>query len=237
MLQESMPRVYSDAAHEGFGKVYSMRQQAFANAETIPDMCYEHKQFTKIGHGQNVKELEAFTNLSSTCKPDDKSKLIETRKVSRNPSFTPEVRKNLRKMYDATEKPQIEPCDYTIHVRRGDVNEKNWPERWLPDEFYTDMIGKIKDKQPDSDVCVVTESKTDLYEKAGARVIRTGLKESYHHMVTSKNLIVSYSALSGSAGLLNENKVWFPDTSQHPRFASESVRSKWEEYGWSKLVL
>tara|TARA_X000000950_G_scaffold289473_2_gene413920 strand:- start:3789 stop:4487 length:699 start_codon:yes stop_codon:yes gene_type:complete len=215
-----MSRLTYTLPGHGFGANLHHRANAIAYCEKTGECCYEHTPMNRVAHGQNSESLEEFSGFKSTCTEDQISTLPVRPSeqggvwsVHENPEafYTKNTRSKLREMYESTAKPEPHKCDHAIHVRRGDVNAKRYPDRWVDDNQYLETITKIKERDPTGSVCVFSQGKkADFkeYEDAGATLhLNTPLDETFHSFVHAPHLIVGKSSLSWIAGALNENKV------------------------------
>lgn len=139
---------------------------------------------------------------------------------SLNPEFfyNKKVLKLLREIYYSTEKPEIKLFDKTkknigIHIRRGDVNPDKYPNRFINNENYIDIIKKID--LSNSLIHIFSEGQpkdfTDIIESFPENNFIFHLNENiqltFHSMVKSDILVISKSSFSYCAALLNKNTI------------------------------
>jgi len=201
---------------DGFGAQYHHRANALAYCTSTEKCCYQHTPFTYVAHGEDGKDLQNFTGMSSTCdRPEnvERGGMGGNWEAHENPTrhYTDEAITKLREMYHSTPKPEPIACSHAVHVRRGDVTKAGWPGRWVDDEFYTSLISDIKREDPSSTVCVFSEGDVKdfaAFEAAGAEMhLNDDLKTTFHSMVHTPNLVVAKSSLSWIAGVLSEGHV------------------------------
>lgn len=141
--------------------------------------------------------------------------------------------KKIRDYYWSTAKPA--PCqqDIVVHIRRGDNQPTNRQTRtqktYTGNEWYRDRIPWIASMYPE-DFTIAIHSEGEMAEfesimdgwtrdlkdkvtwKLGKHWEYDGefdLVTAFHDMVTAKVLLQARSGFSYTAGMLNENEVWF----------------------------
>lgn len=103
-------------------------------------------------------------------------------------------------------------ADVVVHIRRGDVNPCIYPNRYLTNTYYKQVIQQFASGRP---VTIYSESKTfeDFAEfrQLGYKVVLdSSLPEIWTHMLSSELLIISKSYFSYAPGLLHDNVVYTP---------------------------
>jgi hypothetical protein len=120
-----------------------------------------------------------------------------------------------REMYFSTEKPELLYDDnyknVAVHIRRGDVNVKKYPSRFITNAKYIDLLSKMK-----LEGCILhifsEGSESDFGDIVSAfpgnkvvMHINEPVQLTFHHLVMADVLVVAKSSFSYCAGLLNNN--------------------------------
>merc|ERR1719263_2293844 len=190
--------------------------------------CYWHKEFVHecqkaaerkspcVGLHDDEMDADGLVGLKSDnkCKPAASSNVKSTSVQNADAYFTPEVRQELRKMYDAApnEKPKLEDCQVAVHVRRGDAGKpfnKHHCNRLMPnDKLYQVITSNFANKK----VCVFSEGKPEDFGKVKelgyVKFMLNGQTDyPFHNFVMAPELVIAKSSFSYTAALLNQAKL------------------------------
>lgn len=203
---------------DGFGAQYQAIMSGIAYCN-FKNYNYIHTPFKQIQHNGNIKSLNYFIGipylLSNKNNIDISEPYAETVHWSNNPSeyYTPDVIALLRKYYYSTPKPVINNVDIAIHIRRGDVNLKNHPDRYTSNSDYNKIIKLLNNKYPTNNIVIFSEGSkkhfADLKGKNLSFRLNRTIEETFHSLVTAKILITAKSSFSYSAALLNPNEIYY----------------------------
>ena len=102
-----------------------------------------------------------------------------------------------------------------VHIRRGDVNKTQYPDRYLPTSYFKTIVDNLLLQYPDANVCIFTELTQENKEEfnifgnnikiiSGGDVIIT-----FEHLCKADILITSKSSFSYVAALYNENAILY----------------------------
>lgn len=202
--------------YDGFGSQYHaiMSGIAYCNNKGI---TYVHTPFEHVSHDVDTKKLNDFIGLPAET---DIIKNIRTEAHSEEvhwserPSeyYTRSVIQKLRDAYYSTEKPNISSPDIALHIRRGDVDVKD-AKRFTGNEENKRIIDMLQKKYPDYSITVFSEGKRsdfdDLVSDNVTLNLNGDITETFHSFVTAKVLVMAKSSLSYSAGILNENTIYY----------------------------
>ena len=105
--------------------------------------------------------------------------------------------------------------DIKIHIRRGDVGPKNHHDRWLSDEYYLNVIEKLKDKYVDNFKITIHTQRRGFNESKfnGVNIIYDDEmkdNEVWVDLINSDVLVIGKSAFSYSAGILCNGLTIYP---------------------------
>ena len=124
--------------------------------------------------------------------------------------YTQNVLNFIRSCYYSNIKPDIEPVDIAIHIRRGDVDKGN---RYTDNAFYKDKIHQLKTKYPSYQIAIFSEGEYEEFKDLGIKesecFLNKDVFETFHHLVCAKILVLSKSSFSYCAGLLNTNTIYY----------------------------
>jgi len=208
---------------DGFGAQLHCKQAAFAVARH-DSKCYMHKAFNKKGFHNKQMEADTFMGMSSDSLDRNGQACggmvrgidapFPAEKPHPDAFYTPEVRAELRKMYDANPKPTAavhKECQVAFHVRRGDVGSGSNKNRYTSNEELIDAINR---NFADKTVCIFSEGSERGFGKlASLPKVRFHLNgdamEAMHNMVMAPELVIAKSSYSYAAGLLNTGKVYY----------------------------
>lgn len=213
---------------DGFGAQYQAILSGISYC-IYKKYTYVHTPFTKMDHDIELRKANAFIGLHATSGVGDpRCTLLELPFVSevhysKTPSiyYTNEVLDSIRKCYYTSEKPNRRSVDIAIHIRRGDVGEKENRKRYTPNSVYQLVIKKLKEKYPDYTITIFSEGTYEDFKDLGLeeRCLRLNedVLETFHSLVSSKVLITGLSSFSYCAGLLNSNTIYHFDSFWHKK--------------------
>lgn len=116
-----------------------------------------------------------------------------------------------------------------IHIRRGDVTYIAHADRFSSDEYYLNVINKLKSIYPNYDLTIHTQRRSFNKELfTDIEVIyddEINDNETWLDLVSSDVLVISKSSFSYSAGVLCDGLVIYPEDDMfHPKL-----------YDWKKI--
>jgi hypothetical protein len=108
-----------------------------------------------------------------------------------------------------------------IHIRRGDVNKSQYPDRYLSTSYFKTIIDKLLDQTPTANVCIFTEITPENREEfnifTNIKIISGGdILTTFEHLSNADILITSKSSFSYVAALYNENTVLYTNFWHNP---------------------
>lgn len=117
----------------------------------------------------------------------------------------------------------------SIHIRRGNVNNNSYPDRYTSNQRYIDIINKLL-KKYEYDIYLYSEGDaSDFNDLLLNDRIKLKLNEdiikTHSELVNSKILVISKSTFSYSSALLNNNIV-YTIYSNEARWCHKNL-SKW----------
>ena len=199
--------------YKGYTYVHTPMYTMHHNDEKIKDFSTYMNNFINIEH-----KFTAINDLSNY----EKSIVYE---VKEGPfvhgSIHPEYFYNsyvlnlFREMYFSVKKPALiydkTVTNIAIHIRRGDVNPRKYPSRFISNEHYVKLLKKMT--LDNSVIHIFSEGDVKDFEdiiinfpdNKFAMHINENIQVSFHHMVMADVLVVAKSSFSYCAGLLNEN--------------------------------
>ncbi len=211
---------------DGFGAQYHAIMSGIAIC-TYKKYTYLHTPIKTLAHVKTIgelNELNEFIGINSIKKSkpiDIKEEFSFEVHTSKNPSiyYTKEVVDIIRNYYYSTGKPSLDNIDIAIHIRRGDVVKNTFGpgkiDRFIDNNFYKEVINKLLTNYPNYIIHIYSEGKVEDFSiKEHSRIkfhLNENLITTYHSLVKAKVLIMARSSLSYSAGILNENKVYYMD--------------------------
>jgi hypothetical protein len=222
-----MQKIYTITGKtDGFGAQYQAIMSGIAICK-YKNYEYLHTPIKKINNVKTINEINEINKFIGIKNKND-NKSIDIKEefsyevhTSSNPSiyYTKEVINIIRNYYYSTSKPDIENIDIAIHIRRGDVIKNTFGpgkiDRFTDDNFYTEIINKLLIKYPTYIINIYSEGKVEDFSIKGHDRLRFHLNRdlitTYHSLVKAKVLIMAKSSLSYSAGILNENKIYYID--------------------------
>jgi len=206
---------------DGFGAQYHAMLSGIAYCYHY-NHFYIHTPFTKIEHCIDITKANLFIGipLTNTSKIDIAKTFIEEVHYSRSPSlyYSEEVLGFIRSCYYSTPKPEIDPIDIAIHIRRGDVTKEKNSERYKENVAYRNILKKICLLYPGK-ITVFSEGSYEDFIDLGLEKecfrLNTDMFEIFHSLVSAKVLVMGFSSFSYCAGLLNPHTVYHEDTFWH----------------------
>jgi hypothetical protein len=198
----------------GFGCMYQsiMCCLAYCRKNNIE---YLHTSLTSVHHGAKAKECNDLIGMHIYAKAS-----FSTPKLDYSPDiwggppdelFSEDVLKEIRTNYRGKKETNNIIC---IHLRRGDVDSINHPERYDSDEKYLPVIDYLK-KEYQLPVVICTQESRDklstilkVYPDIEVNNYDTPLK-TFEFMACAKVLFIARSSYSYVAGILNENHIYY----------------------------
>ena len=211
---------------DGFGAQYQAIMSGIAYC-SYKNYVYVHTPIRKLEHNTDVKKANEFIGINTQLN-NSKSKIekiVYSPEVhwSISPSiyYTDKVLEYIRNCYYTTKKPDIGLIDIAIHIRRGDVSNKKNKERYIDNTYYKEIVKNLKIQYPTYTITIFSqgtyEDFNDLCLEKSCFKLDTDIFETFHSLVSSKVLILSYSSFSYSAGLINQNTVYHYDSFWHKK--------------------
>jgi hypothetical protein len=200
----------------GFGATYQATLYGLAYCRKN-NLDFTYKPWSSI-HSTSTSDCIKFIGFHKYPLPNNQTKYIEYNSELYNSPvddlFTDNVLKEIRDNYYSTSKPRNPYSNYiAIHIRRGDVNKKKHPTRWVELNEYIKWIQLLKDKYPHFKIVILSEgNKSDFKEIIDTYPdIILDLNENslrhFHIMVEANVLFPTLSSFSFTAGIINKNYV------------------------------
>jgi hypothetical protein len=145
---------------DGFGSQYQAILSGIAYCN-YAKFVYVHTPMTEIEHGVDVIKANEFigipTNLHVSTIERHYEGIVHW---SKTPSlyYTNDVLRYIRNCYYSTPKPKID-IDIAIHIRRGDVNPIQHIERYTNNNYYIELIKKLKHLYPTYKITIFSQGK------------------------------------------------------------------------------
>lgn len=204
---------------DGFGAQYQAIMSGIAYCR-FKNYNYIHTPFKNIAHNGDIKLLNDFIGIPNLHSKNDITIDITepfSSEVhwSSNPSkyYTNDTVALLRDYYYKTSKPVIEKVDIAIHIRRGDVNMKTAPTRYVSNSYYNKIIKYLNYKYPSFNIVIFSEGSIENFNELNGKnlsfKLNKSIEETFHSFVTAKILVTSKSSFSYSAAILNSNKIYY----------------------------
>lgn len=136
---------------------------------------------------------------------------------------TRDIRSQIKKDFNILGKKEKNYIDIKIHIRRGDVNGIQHMDRWLSDDYFTNVIEKLKGKYKSNyKITIYTQRNSFNSNKFGDYDViyddETLDNEVWLSLIDSDVLVISKSAYSYSAGILCDGLVIYPEEGMfHPK--------------------
>ena len=187
------------------------------HAAGINDTLEAIEQFA----GMRSDLLEGFTctkgqNNLTICGSTPCSRTIK--KVYRNPRryYTPEVRAELRRVYNASPKPIPRNCDTAVHVRRGDARYGN-PRRTSDEQVENTLQHFTRKYGANQSICIFSEGVESDFNAFNLTrrfphtrlYLNGGIREAFHSLVVAPRLVMARSSFSYAAALLNTEQIFY----------------------------
>lgn len=224
---------------DGFGCQLLCKMSVAAYCSKHPGLRYVHSPFVSVSHGwrehsQMINEFIGFPSgrgrrIHVNLKHGDN-------RVYLNPSYFYDNKclSMLRAWYWSGKKPVTQAStedSIVVHIRRGDLFlHTRTKARLTSNEFYRERIPKIAASYSDSYRIILHSEGSpkdfesvfegwpkDLIDRTVLKLQKEGnevfgennMLETYHDLVCAKVLVQAKSGLSYTAGLFNENDVYF----------------------------
>ena len=228
---------------DGFGCQYNAKLSGLAFCLNTHQYRYIHTPFVSVSHGwrspENVAQLNEFIGIPDNRrgKRIHVPKSFEA-KVFNNPNdfYHTSVLEKIREYYWSTPKPTVADCEIAVHIRRGDVQPHRGGDRkkrHLPNHWYNIQIPDVAARYPSHyRIAIFSEGEMaefqsitdgwpqDLIDRTVFKLAQDGVSEqkfdlmtTFHELVTAKVLVMSKSGISYTAGILNENDVFWVTSS------------------------
>lgn len=205
--------------NDGFGAQYQAIMSGIALCK-YKNYNYIHTPMKEIEHGADPIELNKFIGIPKhnnlkNQKIDKHEQYSREVHCSSNPDkyYTPEVLKIISDYYYSTPKPTIKNKNYiAIHIRRGDVSESSYQERFVDNNYYLKLAKRMKKQYPNKEIKIFSQGKEEDFaelSKFCTLELNTDLQYTFHSMVEASVLITAKSSLSYAAALINKNKIYY----------------------------
>jgi hypothetical protein len=222
---------------DGFGSQYLAVMSGIALCE-YHNFVYVHTPFRQFEHTSDVDTMNDFIGIQADTELDDifKENMMQdefsyTVHYSDNPNiyYTNKVIEMIRQLYYSSEKPEISDVDIAIHIRRGDVSETENENRYTDNKTYIEIINSLKEKYPTYRISIFSEGTFDDFKNIELEEkyfrLNEDITKTFHSLVTAKVLIMSKSAFSYSAAILNKNTIYYNDFWHKPLYHWDNIKS------------
>lgn len=111
---------------------------------------------------------------------------------------------------------QIKEPKIVVHIRRGDVNKRDYPHRYIDIDIYANLISNLVLQHPIREVTVHTESSgsEDIIENLGPKckvMLDAPLEDVWKDIITSSVCVIAKSSFSYVPALFSSGLVmYFP---------------------------
>lgn len=208
---------YIEIEPNGFGATYQSTMYGLALCRKY-GWDFRFKPYQNIHHDNDAEKCNDFIGFKKYKTPDKKSINIPYNHhlygSKYEELFNDEIINEIRKNYYSTPKPDNPYKNYVaIHIRRGDVNVKDHPDRWIDNNFYLNYIEKIKSKFPNKKIIICSQGNLDNFKvikNLNTDIIFDLIDDPLRHfniLVNADVLVPCLSSFSFIAGLLNKNIV------------------------------
>ena len=244
---------------DGFGCQYNAILSGVAFCNNRSKYRFIHSPMRSVSHGWEATEathkLNEFIGIPDTCANRRiHVKLSHVAKVFKNPTcfYNTPTLDLIRSYYYSTQKPASRPEEIVVHIRRGDVGRHRSGDRrrrFITNSWYNRIIPLVAEKYPDHyRIAIYSEGEpqnfasiiegwsSDLTERLSFRLAtdwiadqENCLMSTFHNMVSAKVLIMSKSGLAYSAGILNDNDVYFV---RSPAIGQTAPLTNWIRTSW-----
>ena len=130
--------------------------------------------------------------------------------------YTPEVRAELRRVYNASPKHIPQNCDTAVHVRRGDAGDGN-PRRTSDEQVEKTLQHFTRKYGANQSICIFSEGDESDFNAFNLThrfphtrlYLNGGVREAFHSLVVAPRLVIARSSFSYAAALLNTEQIFF----------------------------
>ena len=130
--------------------------------------------------------------------------------------YTPEVRAELRRVYNASPKPIPQNCDTAVHVRRGDAGDGN-PRRTSDEQLEKTLQHFTRKYGANQSICIFSEGDESDFNAFNLThrfphtrlYLNGGIREAFHSLVVAPRLVMARSSISYAAALLNTEQIFY----------------------------
>jgi hypothetical protein len=225
---------------DGFGCQYNAILSGVAFCNNHPSYRYVHTPMRRVSHGwetpEKTQELNQFIGIPSGLQ--GKKIHVPKRYISQvfnKPAafYNHSTRDLIRDYYYSSPKPELNPEEIVVHIRRGDISPERGGDRrrrFLPNDWYGRVIPWVADRYPSHyRIAIYSEGdmqnfasifdgwSDDLIQRVSFYLAtdwvadqKNCLQSTFNNMVNAKVLVMSKSGLSYCAGILNSNSnVYF----------------------------
>lgn len=214
--------IYTPLSYEGFGinfninhlglyysKPYTNLKEEYLNVCTRWDNMFKYS-------GKTINDFEGsdilFLVHADFHSNENNIHLNETDCFNE----TKNIKEKIKIDFNINNKEDKNYTDIKIHIRRADVNKKLHPDRWLGNEYYLDVIEKLKNKLTSNyKITIYTQKKgfdsTGFEDYNIVYDEETLDNEIWLSMVHSDVLVIGKSSYSYSAGILCDGLVIYPN--------------------------
>lgn len=179
---------------------------------------YIHSKITQLEHNLNVEKMNEFMGIPEN-KNNDEIDIMEPYiydvMYSSEPDkyYTEKTLNLIRNYYYSNKKIKIiDKKSIYIHIRRGDV-DKNNKKRGNTNDFYLELIQKLKKKYKNYQIIIESEGNlNDFKELHNLNIqfnLNNNIEDTFQNFVSAQILVIAKSALSYCAALLNKNIVYY----------------------------
>ncbi len=230
--------ITTEAQEDGFGAQYQAMIQVFAMS-LHRNETYCHLRWTRMAHHMNASSMFDFVG-GTYYGPEATEYTLRRERSNANHFFRRErtfyiylkARDIVRGYYNTARKREktewyadnADECfgnttkHVALHMRRGDVNQEEWPDKWLPQSTElkcAEMVMK-EINAAHSTGCTQLHIMSEGKEADFAafkhfnpqyHLSQDALK-TFHHMVKADVLILSPSTFSNTAGYINDGKLY-----------------------------
>jgi hypothetical protein len=199
----------------GFGATYQCLAFGYAYCKKYK-LEYHHTPLHFIHHNCKFNLAEKFIGFKESLPVATKDvKMIEynfhgTKDIDN--LITDEVIKDLQTLYYKEPKKLYDENNIVIHIRKGDVNKKNHPDRWIELEEYIDVLNYFTKNYPDYKIYICSqglEKEFELFKDFDIEYkLNEDVLETFNFMVQASILFIARSSYSYMAGFLNNNIVY-----------------------------
>lgn len=209
---------------DGFGAQYSAMISVYAWS-VMMNMTYCHTPWKQMAHGVNASKMFSFVggHLYGDRANNSKSVNVEpTHAVIKGKyRYFPKIAKDVGNHYFTSPKPRLEwnssETNLAVHIRRGDVNERN-KNRWTEPSAIARCIGLIQKRHGPCRLHIFTEGSAGLEYLLPFNptfYIDTDVQTAFHHMVMADILVIAKSSFTWAAAFLSNATIYAPHRFNH----------------------